>query len=299
MIAAVTNYYNPSNRQRKRDNLDRMMSGLKDIPLYVIEAAFGDDQFTLPEDDRTIRVRSPHYIWQQYRLVNLVIQRLPDRFDRAVWIDADILFDDPDWHRKMADMLDSYKIVQSYGEVELLGDNGKPVEVKMSVTKKAAINARKPEATTLASCLNMAAAYATGFSWGVRREVIEKHGVYDYWITGSSDNAFVLGIWGDWQNQFIRDRLNEPMRRHFMDWAVPFNAYVGGSVSYLEGTIKHLWHGHRNYKKRWRCLKDFDPASDIRIGEGGVFEWCSEKPDMHECCRSMCLNYDIEFSPYL
>lgn len=299
MIAAVTNYYNPSERLVKRTNYERFRGGLsRDVPLYVIEAAFGDDPFTLT-DDPFMRVRCRDVIWQQYRLVNLVIRALPDKYDKVIWIDSDILFDDPAWVGKMSDMLDSYKIVQSYSEVHLLHQDGKIDLTKMSVTKRAMLNAVKPNYTSLASCLDMAAEFATGFSWGVRREVIERFGVYDYWITGSSDNAFVLGIWGDWTNPFIRTRLNEPMKRHYMEWALPFHEYVGGSVSYFDSSIRHLWHGQRNYRKRWMCLKDFDPYTDIGTAKNGVFEWTSDKSEMHQKCRSMCLHYDIEFKPYL
>jgi hypothetical protein len=299
MIAAVTNYYNPARRKVKWDNFVRFRDGLRGIPLYVVEAAFGDEPFTLPPGPEVLQVRCRDVIWQQYRLVNLGIRQLPDRFDKAVWIDADILFPDPDWHHAMSDMLDAHAVVQSYSRATLLTRDGKPGEVKKGVARKALDNAKNPLVTTLASSLNMAAAYPTGFSWGVRRELVERHGIYDYWITGSSDNAFVLGVWGDWTNQFIADRLNPAMAAHFMAWAEPFHAAVGGRVGCLDGDIRHLWHGERNYKKRWRCLRDFDPATDIGVSATGAFEWRSDKPCLHECCKSMCLNYDIEFSPYL
>ena len=65
------------------------------------------------------------------------------------------------------------------------------------------------------------------------------------------------------------------------------------NVYFREGVIKHLWHGSRNYKKRWLCLKNFNPESDIKISEEGVFEWSCDKIDMINCCKKMCLNYDI------
>lgn len=298
MIAAVTNFYNPSKRKIKTDNFNQFYRSLVGIPLYIVEAAFGDDVFILPESSNVMRVRCKDVIWQQYRLINLVINNLPDKFDKVVWIDADILFSNPFWHEEMDDKLDDFKVVQSYSEVKLNSQIGES-QVKKSVTKVALENAKNPLNKDFCSCLDMSAVNATGFSWGVQRELVEKYGIYDYWITGSSDNAFVLGIWGDWENKFISERLNEQMKKHFMEWAGPFNKYVDGKVSYLNEKITHLWHGNRNYKKRWNCLKNFDPYNDVSIAENGVFEWSSEKADMHQCCKSMCYNYDVDFKPFL
>lgn len=296
MLAVVTNYYNPDGRASKQQNYERFLEGMRGLPLYVIEAAFGGEPFRLAPADNVIQVRCPHLMWQQYTLVNRVIRQLPDRFDKAVWVDADILMEDG-WHARMDEMLGQYKVVQSYKTVDLSKGNG-GWDVRESVTHVAMVNAKKPTATIMSGNLDLSSKFASGFSWGVQRDVIEKHGVYDYWITGSCDTAFVIGIWGDWKNAFLK-RLNPRMLEHYMGWAVPFNEYVGGSVSYLDAHIRHLWHGHRNYRKRWRCLGDLDPYVDLRVNGDGVLEWCSDKPEMHECCRKMCLDYEIDFNPYL
>ena len=288
MIAAVTNYYNPSHRETKLKNYVDFRSDFPPhIPLYVIEAAFGDEKFTLPKEDNIVQVRCKDLIWQQYTLVNMIIKRLPDKYDKAVWVDADILFEDPRAISRLSDMLDDYKVVQSYSTVEMLSKGNVNGEIRTGVVKQ---SLEKGE-------LDLSAKFASGFSWGVQREMIEKHGVYDYWITGSSDSAFCIGIWGHWTDEFF-GRLNPSMKSHFMEWAEPFCNYIDMSVSYLDTRIKHMWHGHRNYKKRWNCLKEFDPYNDILVGENGL-EWCSDKPQLHECCKRMCLNYDMEFNPYL
>jgi hypothetical protein len=287
MIAAVTNFYDPDRRGIKMENFKRMRDGLRGLPLYVVEAVFGDQSFQLPEGDGHIKVRCPDLLWQQYRLVDFGIRSLPDRYDKAVWIDADILFTE-DWADRMAELLDRYKVVQSYGEILLGAKGGVGGDLKEGVVKRSLAQGK----------LDLSVVYATGFSWGVRREVVEEHGIYDRWITGSDDIAWVTGIWGDWDNKFMRSRLNKAMRDHYLKWAEPFNRCVGGSVGYLDTRIVHLWHGHRNYKKRWACLNDYDPATDVTV-ENGALVWASHKPHLHDCCANMCSNYDIEFKPYL
>lgn len=298
MIAAITNYYNPSRRETKWKNYCRFRESLKGIPLYIVEAAFGDEPFTL-HDDNVIQVRCKSVLWQQYRLVNIGIEKLPDQFEKAVWIDADILFQEENWHHRLDTLLDDYKVVQSFDSVAMLDPSGKELERFTGVAKNAYVNSLKPTANLLSGNLDMSSKYPTGFSWGVRREIIERHGIYDYWITGSCDSAFVLAIWGDFKNPFIRDRLNEEMKQHYFEWAIPFHNSLNGSVHFLNTPIRHLWHGYRNYRKRWQCLKQFNPYTDVRIAENGALEWCSDKREMHACCEKMCRNYDQEFAPYL
>lgn len=298
MLAIVTNYYNPARRTTKEQNYRKFRESLNH-PVFVVELAFGDDPFTLPLGECFLQLRSKDVLWQQYRLLNVVIKNLPDCYDQVAWIDADILFDDPDWHHKMQESLQQYKFVQSFSHVVLQERNSSRGETKEGIAYRAIQNSLKPTATTLSGNLDLSAKFASGFSWGVQRETIEKFGIYDYWITGSCDTAFALGIWGDWKNPFLKKRLNEAMLEHYLEWAKPFHAFVSGSVNYLDVQIRHLWHGSRNYRKRWACLKSLDPYQDLRIGSNDLLEWNSNKPDMHQCCRNMCLNYDIEYSPYL
>lgn len=299
MIAVLTNYYNPSNRAVKLSNFEKFISNIG-ADVFIVEAAFGSESFTLSSSDCHLQLRCSDLIWQQYSLINVGIKKLPDIYDKVVWVDCDILFNDKNWIYNIDDMLDQFKIVQNYSSATLLDKGSLDVgETKIGVVKEAIKNSKKPTATNMSGNLDLSKCFATGFTWGIQREIIEKFGIYDYWITGSCDSAFVIGIWGDWKNDFIKTRLNRNMKDHYMEWAVPFNKYVNGSVSYTNHTIKHLWHGSRNYKKRWMCLKDFDPYKDIELSENGTLKWCSEKIDMHNCCANMCLNYDIEFLPYL
>lgn len=291
MIAVVTNFYNPSKKDIKIKNYYKFKENLG-TQVYTIEASFKDDPFFLPKDKYTIQVRCKDIIWQQYTLINLITKQLPDKYDKVVWVDADIIFDDDNWLKTIDQMLDDYKIVQNYSKASLLYLDGTVLEEKTSVVANAIEAYKSPKISSFSSSLDMSAKYATGFSWGVRRDVIEKYGIYEHWITGSCDNAFVLGIWGDWENDFIKIRLNKKMKDHFFEWALPFNEYINKSVGYREGSIKHLWHGMRNYKKRWNCLKNFDPYVDLGHSEEGVLEWKSNNACVQECCRKMCLNYD-------
>jgi hypothetical protein len=53
----------------------------------------------------------------------------------------------------------------------------------------------------------------------------------------------------------------------------------------------HLWHGdlaNRGYANRYALLAPFrfDPYSDIAVNKDGVWNWSSEKPEMHNFVRT-------------
>jgi hypothetical protein len=84
--------------------------------------------------------------------------------------------------------------------------------------------------------------------------------------------------------------INEAARSHFLAWARPFYTGVQGKVSYTPGVALHLWHGslaRREYVERRALLnvQAFDPARDIRLGEGSCWEWASDKPLLHAWLR--------------
>jgi hypothetical protein len=90
---------------------------------------------------------------------------------------------------------------------------------------------------------------------------------------------------------------------HFRNWATRVFAVVDGKVGYTPGTLMHLWHGeraNRQYDQRFKCLMNgrFDPQTDVRVGDQGVWEWtlsradgggadASKKSEMQRCVKSL------------
>ena len=55
----------------------------------------------------------------------------------------------------------------------------------------------------------------------------------------------------------------------------------------MPGMALHLWHGNpvnRQYGERDTILRQhhFDPSVDLRLNEHGVWEWASDKPELHQ-----------------
>jgi hypothetical protein len=79
---------------------------------------------------------------------------------------------------------------------------------------------------------------------------------------------------------------DEPFFAHYLRWAQPFAADIQGQIGCAPGMALHLWHGdpvNRQYSSRNAILKrhDFAPAVDLRLNGEGVWEWASDKPELH------------------
>ena len=61
-------------------------------------------------------------------------------------------------------------------------------------------------------------------------------------------------------------------------------------IGNVEGDALHLWHGdlrHRRYSERFEGFErfSFDPSTDIAQTKEGVWQWNSDKPDLHAFVR--------------
>ena len=125
--------------------------------------------------------------------------------------------------------------------------------------------------------------YKSGYAWAARREVFP---LYDLNIIGGGD-SFMMHAW---LGSTFRPRVSEAHKAAFEGWAFKQRQEVEGRIGYLPITIRHLWHGtkaNRRYNERALYLTDnqFDPQTDIQIDSNGLWEWCSDKPDMHRKCK--------------
>jgi len=92
----------------------------------------------------------------------------------------------------------------------------------------------------------------------------------------------------------MRGRPGQHLKLYPAAMAAKIRAWIERAVairgarqaSHIESTAYHLWHGdhvNRQHATRHRLLQDhrFDPQADMRIGDNGLLEWCSDKPGLH------------------
>jgi hypothetical protein len=85
-------------------------------PLLVVELAFGEQPFRLGGIDGLLQLRSGDVIWQKEHLLNLGIARLlAEAWKKVAWLDADVVFESPDWAERPARAPAAYRGPSSRG----------------------------------------------------------------------------------------------------------------------------------------------------------------------------------------
>jgi hypothetical protein len=287
-LCVVTAYFNPAGFHSRRQNYELFRERIQaaGLALVTVECALGDRPFELPPGPGVRRVQGSDVMWQKERLLNVALADLPDSYRKVAWLDADVLFENPDWATATATRLDEFPVVQPFDRAIRLArgateDDGRGD----SYPGFAAVYARQPQ-RLLAG--DFTAHGHTGFAWAARREVLAGRWLYDACIAGSGDHMMAHAFCGDWTSVCV-DRIIGRANRHrdyFIDWCRALYPRVRARVGYVPGAVLHLWHGEvgdRRYVDRNRELAafGFDPAADIRGGADGCWEWASRKPGLH------------------
>jgi len=268
MLAVITCHFNPIEYENLIRNYWMFREDLKGADLFTIELSF-NDKFEI-DDAVHVNGTANQVMWQKERLLNLLIEQLPPTYDKVAWVDADILFQNPEWQKATETALEKHPLVQMFERCFSTDSDLEMISCVPGIIK-AGPNASQAK---------------PGFAWAARRELLEKIPLLDTHIMGGGDTMMFYAAMGMFNN-FMLTRTNIEWRRAYLKWASRFYREVKAKVGYVPGDITHLYHGtyaDRQYVERWIILSKnrFDPEKDIAINEDGIWEWASDKPDLHE-----------------
>lgn len=292
MLWAITSYFNPVNYRRRLQNYRAFRERLG-VPLVTVEwSPAGEFVLTSADADILIQVRGGDILWQKERLLNVALDALPAACDAVAWLDCDIVMGAKDWDERARQVLDRSPLVHLFEYHHDLPPDGGPENIsswdRAPVGRSVAAKAASGETIVrVVSALELPKERPSwGFAWAARRSLLDKHGIYDACIVGGGDAALWCAASGLFERVMTSIGMEEPRRRHYLEWARPFHEDVGGHVGWLSGPLFHLWHGElaqRRYRERHQDMAefDFDPASDIAISEEGCWRWNSNKPELH------------------
>lgn len=282
---AVTAYFNPCGYQNRYQNY-RVFRERLDIPLAVAELSF-NGEFELQDDDAEIvlRIDEGDFLWQRERLVNLALAAVPADCTKVAWVDADIVFDDPDWVHRTDSLLDEFLMVQPFHETVWLDAQQVPGQ------REPLVDDHIGRSTAFHLVTERQFAGDPGFCWAFQRPLLAEHGWYDGCVVGGADRLLVCAALG-WFDQAIEWLAMGPQwAAHYRRWAEPFFETVQSRITYTDGRLFTLWHGSfadRAYRDRHKQVAklDYDPETDLRLSEQGCWLWNSAKPDLHDYVRS-------------
>jgi len=268
------------------------------VPLVTVELAFdGPFELEAGDADILIQIRGGDVMWQKERLLNLAIARLPVACDKVAWLDCDVVFESRDWAERLESALEHNAVVQPFSTACALARGvtsfeARPQHVQRtfrSIVHGIAAGEAAVE-LFLGHRLMSYSGFHCGMAWAARREVIAQRGLYDAGIIGGGDRMMVDVMFGYSDEIPRRFNMIQGEADHFMRWAKPYYESVRDSITHLDGTIYHLWHGdvgNRKYVKRQLVFREFgfDPNGDIAVAESGAWQWSSDKRGMHAYAR--------------
>jgi len=292
---AITAYFNPLGRRRRRENY-RVFRQRLEVPLVAVELGFGG-RFDLRDGDAEVLVHldGGDVMFQKERLLNLALAQLPQACRYVAWLDSDIVFDGEDWRERAVAALGRHGLVHLFDKVDYMppdwsGAPSEAAEVNFSRRSLGSVIAggedatlaldRRLDGTQIAVCCK-------GFAWAARRDLIDGIGFYDECIVGGGDSAFVAAALGDLDYAVRRQRMSPGQEESYRAWGRALGNALDGGIGAVGGRLFHLWHGGldgRDYGTRHVGFHRFgyEPAVDIALGTAGAWRWNSAKREMHD-----------------
>jgi len=288
----LSSYYNSEKYKTKRLNYEIFIEKIikSNLNYLIIECAFGKDAFELPASKNVMQIRAKDVMWQKERLLNHAIKQLPASCKKVAWVDCDILFENPDWAVETSVALDHHKVIQPFEfAVRLPKDVLSFKGIGDWYSGFGYIYKHHPNVLTTG---NFADHGHTGFAWAAQRSILEEYGLYDVCIGGTADHVMAHAFCGDWDTGCINRIIgaNTDFYNHYLDWCKSIYKEVRGKVSYVEGTVLHLWHGeiaNRKYAEREKNLEvlKYNPFKDLKESKNGPWEWNTRNKELKEFTR--------------
>lgn len=273
-IAAVTCHYNPQRSQariRCYETFARQFPRIG-LDLFTAEGSL-DDRWEIPGAWR-YDLDPEACLFAKENLLNLAIARLPDRYDRVVWIDSDVLMLNHDYVDILAQSLEKNPVVQAFQELRYIArDGGWQTGWRSSIGY---INAKN------GTCVAEPKEGYPGLAWAARRELLANiGGIYDRVITGGGDVAWCCGMWGDLRPNYTQ-QWSQALVADVRRWATAAKPNITG-VGYVQARGVHLYHGtlkHRQYSRRNEILGEaqYDPQLHLEYAENGTLRWSAAAP---------------------
>jgi len=276
-IAAVACYFNPHRSEARRRCYATFARQFPRIGLDLFAVEGSLDGRWETDAQWQFQIDPAACLFAKENLLNLAIARLPDRYDRVLWIDCDIVLTTLDYIDRLADALDRHTVVQGYQYLRYVGPNGEP-----DTDWRCGVVARNEEQGTRHG--HPSKAYPGG-AWAAPRDLLTAVGnLYDRCITGGGDAAWCAAVHADtaaieacpyWSPLLVADvvrygRAVSPLVK---------------SVGYVGSRAVHLYHGQRSsrqYTERHRVTVDtgYDPQRHIEHSPNGTLRWSTTAPAM-------------------
>jgi hypothetical protein len=233
------------------------------LPVYTMELVFEGRDPEIPTSPTVFHVHGNSHMFHKERLCRLLEQRVPRRFTKLAFLDADVIFDHTGWYDETSALLDTHDVVQPFEKAHWMDLSYTEIEL----TRETVLKMNGPVWDFK---------YHPGFAWAFRREWYRKYGFFDWAVSGSGDTLST----SQWMSKtFPRNFKSLPaaLRYVYKEYA----QHPVPRITYRPGDIYHLYHGsrkNRQYSERHQLLEVSQHIEQmIEINKDGVYEWVDPK----------------------
>ncbi len=268
---------NPKRYRSRNENYRHFKEHMLDsgVNLWTCEIALGGRCFEITDhgDPKALQLRTNAEIWHKENALNLLVQRLPPDWKYVAFIDSDVEFTHwrghKAWFNETVHMLQHHRIVQLFQHAIDMGPTGEVIQMHTGFAYSYCRGQPMPKPG------NYGHHWHPGFAWAVRRETWDQMGGLIPWaIMGAADNH-MAHAWIGRVMESVNPGVSGPYFEKLQAYQDVCNLAVRKDIGYINGTIRHHWHGKkkdRKYWDRWRVLTEtkFDPNRDLRADSQGL-----------------------------
>jgi hypothetical protein len=276
----------------RRKAFDKFFDGIKGYNYKIVECVIGDAEPELPAQFEKVYTKS--LLWHKETLLNNIVKSLPAKYKYIFWLDADILFTNPNWLEESVNVMKAganmiqpfeYCVHLQKGEIEpsfyvnaYKRDCSNPVLRHKMMWRSFCSN----HSTGLNSNANYDVHGHVGLAWGIKREVYDKipGGFYDKALIGGADHIMAHAGAGHINHHCITKSFTEDISS-VNDYSTKMFAAVGGKLGFTPGDVYHIWHGELKDRQYLKRITEFTPAA-MRINqrdENGFYIQTDEDDD--------------------
>lgn len=285
-VCIIACYYNPLKNPLRKECFDRWYDSIKHLEHRIIELAIGNDDFQIPENKFIERIRSKHNLWYKEQLLNILINKLPEKYKYVFWMDTDIELTNKNW------ILDSVKLFEKginviqpfsickhltpespYLDIkyfddlssELSDDKIKRIAKDNKIWRSFSYNASKVGLKRISSNDYDLHGHV-GFIWGARLDNLRICDLYEKSLTGGADHIIAHATVGQFNEKDINEVYKDDLVNvlNFMKtwWTVhygsiePLGAFRG-SLGCVNGELYHHYHGDLDKRDYYNRIKNF------------------------------------------
>jgi len=227
-MAIIIVYFNATRSVRIAQNILMIKQMLENanIPYYIGELSINKTPFLFRETDNIFHYTSSDYMFYKENLINLVEDRIPEKYAKICILDADVLFDNADWYSILSQHLDNVDICQPFINAYWLG-----IEYNKDIVCKRQ------------NCIVDQSNGHPGFAWAFKRSILKQCKLPDFCLIGSGDLIF-------YGSTIVRDYDKIDCKYSYLiSKLIEYNSKIKQlkyKTGFLRINIFHLYHGSRS-----------------------------------------------------